>query len=77
MDQPTAHQTLESLLEFGVTPENSRIVRIKNTLEMTTVWDSEPMVAGVKENQDQTLLSEPFNLEFDANGALTGQVIKH
>ena len=60
---------------FGVTPESSRIVRIKNTLEMTTVWASEPMVADIEKNQDQTLLSEPFNLEFDANDELTGQVI--
>ena len=60
---------------FGVTPESSRIVRIKNTLEMTTVWASEPMVADIEKNQDQTLLSEPFNLEFDANDGLTGQVI--
>ena len=60
---------------FGVTSESSRIVRIKNTLEMTTVWASEPMVADIEKNQDQTLLSEPFNLEFDANDGLTGQVI--
>ena len=60
---------------FGVTSESSRIVRIKNTLEMTTVWASEPMVADIGKNQDQTLLSEPFNLEFDANDGLTGQVI--
>ena len=60
---------------FGVTSESSRIVRIKNTLEMTTVWASEPMVADIENNQDQTVLSKPFNLEFDANGGLTGQVI--
>ena len=60
---------------FGVTSESSRIVRIKNTLEMTTVWASEPMVADIEKNQDQTLLSKPFNLEFDANDGLTGQVI--
>ena len=60
---------------FGVTSESSRIVRIKNTLEMTTVWASEPMIPDIEKNQDQTVLSEPFNLEFDANGGLTGQVI--
>ena len=60
---------------FGVTPESSRIVRIKNTLEMTTVWASEPMIADIEKNHGQTLLSEPFNLEFDANDGLTGQVI--
>ncbi|MBR83594.1 MAG: hypothetical protein CMF66_06740, partial [Magnetovibrio sp.] len=60
---------------FGVTSENSRIVRIKNTLEMTTVWASEPMIADIKVNQDQNLLSEPFHLEFDTDGRLNGQVI--
>ncbi len=60
---------------FGVTSESSRIVRIKNTLEMTTVWASEPLIPDIEKNQDQTVLSEPFNLEFDANGGLTGQVI--
>ena len=60
---------------FGVTSESSRIVRIKNTLEMTNLWASEPMIADIEKNQNQTVLSEPFNLEFDANGGLTGQVI--
>ena len=60
---------------FGVTSENARIVRIRNTLEMTTVWASEPMIADIKVNQDQNLLSEPFHLEFDTDGRLNGQVI--
>ena len=60
---------------FGVTSENSRIVRIRNTLEMTTVWASEPMIADIKVNPDQNLLSEPFHLEFDTDGRLNGQVI--
>ena len=60
---------------FAVTSKNSRIVRIKNTLEMTTVWASEPMVGDIEANPDQKFLSEPFDLEFDADGALTGQVM--
>ena len=60
---------------FGVTSESSRIVRIKNTLEMTTVWASEPMVRDIETNPDQKFLSEPFDLEFDTDGGLAGQVI--
>ena len=54
----------------GVSAENARIVRIRNTLEMTTVWASEPMLTEIGANPKLERLSEPFVCDFDRSGAL-------
>ena len=59
----------------GIVSDQARIVRIKNTLELTTVWASEGLLAGVESNPKQEILSESFELTFDDNGALAGQVL--
>jgi len=59
----------------GVNTDTARIVRIKNTLEITTVWASEALIAGVEAHPDQEILSDPFNIAFDGAGALTGTVM--
>ena len=59
----------------GVTSDQARIVRIKNTLELTTVWASERLIVGVEANSKQEILSEPFELAFDDTGALAGNVL--
>ncbi len=60
---------------IGVYPNNARIVRIKNTLEMTKVWASKPLVPEIEANSKQEVLSDPFNLHFDENDDLTQSVI--
>ena len=59
----------------GVHSKKARIVRIKNTLEMTTVWASVPLTEEIEANSNQEILSDPFNIEFDENGALTQSLI--
>ena len=58
----------------GVMSDQARIVRIKNTLELTTIWASERMISGIEANSKQKILSEPFELTFDEMGELTGNV---
>jgi len=60
---------------IGVHSKNSRIVRIKNTLEMTTVWASEALLPEVEKNSDQELISDLFDIQFDENGAITSPVM--
>lgn len=59
----------------GVISDQARIVRIKNTLELTTVWASERLIAGVEANSKQEILSDPFDVVFDDMGVLTGKVL--
>ena len=59
----------------GVMSDQARIVRIKNTLELTTVWASERLIAGIEANSKQEILSEPFELSFNEMGALAGGVL--
>lgn len=61
----------------GVVSDQARIVRIKNTLEMTTVWASEAMAPEVEANPRQDVRSEPFDLAFDNTGTLGGAVLEH
>jgi hypothetical protein len=58
----------------GIASDQARIVRVRNTLEMTTVWASEPMLAEIEANPRLERLSDPFACEFDADGALLGTI---
>ena len=60
---------------IGVQSKNSRIVRIKNTLEMTTIWASEPLIPEIEKNSDQELISDLFDMPFNKNGAITSPII--
>lgn len=48
--------------------ENPRIIRIKNTLELSEFEISEAMIPEMKDNMQ--LLSQPYELAFDENGNL-------
>ena len=60
---------------IGVHSKSSRIVRIKNTLEMTTVWASEALIPEIEKNSEQELISDLFDIQFDENGAITSSVM--
>ena len=47
-----------------------RIIRIRNTLELGTIWVSEAMIPEVRTNPNLELLTEPEALPFDAAGNL-------
>jgi hypothetical protein len=54
-----------------VKPEDTKIVRIRTTLELAHIQVSEPLMAEVRANPAQfEILSEPAPLAFDANGVI-------
>jgi len=57
----------------GVASDQARIVRIRNTLEMTRVWASETMIDQIEANPRLQILSDPFECVFD-DGALLGTI---
>ncbi|NQW02334.1 MAG: DUF362 domain-containing protein [Rhodospirillales bacterium] len=58
----------------GVDSDTARIVRISNTLEMNTVWASQPMADEIAANPGLTALSEPFDCAFSDDGDLLGAI---
>ena len=51
-------------------PENVRVVRIANTLEIGTIEVSETLLDAVRANPRLEILSAPYPLVFDASGNL-------
>jgi hypothetical protein len=54
----------------NVRPENARVVRIKNTLELTEITVSEPMLVEVEAHPQMKALGLPNELPFDTKGNL-------
>ena len=52
------------------TPEAVRVVRIENTLDLGEIWVSLAMAADVEAHPDMELVSQPFDMTFDDDGAL-------
>ncbi len=58
----------------GVHPEDARIVRIRNSLEMTNLWASVAMIAQIEGNPDLQVTSDPFDCVFDDDGNILGAI---
>ena len=54
----------------GAAPEAAKVVRIKNTQEIGSLWISEPLYEIIKDDPSFTVLSEPRSLFFDGQGNL-------
>jgi hypothetical protein len=69
----TDRQAIETALGMiGLTtPEQARVVRIKNTLHLTEIDCSEALLAEVKAHQRLTPATAPAAMTFDAQGNLT------
>jgi hypothetical protein len=72
IDFPTDRETIETALStLGMTgPEQTRIVWIRNTLELGEVECSEACLAETRERNDLEVLTDPRPLPFDADGNL-------
>ena len=53
-------------------PEQAKIVRIKNTLELNHIFVSGPCLAELAGREDIEVLGEPFSIEFDSGGNILG-----
>ena len=51
-------------------PEQARIVRVNNTLELSEVWVTEGMREEVEANPDMEIVGDVFDARFDNEGAL-------
>ena len=58
----------------GVSTEKARIIRVRNTLELTTIWVSETLLPAIENDPQFVIKSEPFELDFDADNALQGEI---
>ena len=53
-----------------VQPEQARIARARNTLELGEIWLTETMLDQVETNPKLEAVGEPFDAVFDQDGAL-------
>ena len=53
-----------------ITPETAKIVRIASTLDLDRIWISEALAAEAEAHADMAVTSAPFDMRFDAHGAL-------
>jgi hypothetical protein len=61
-----------------VKPQDCRIVRIRNTLELVDIQVSEPLMKLVRANPGQfEVVGEPEALKFDTKGVLYPMLVKH
>ena len=69
----TDREVLDAVFEtIGmVKPEDSKVIRIKNTLKLSQVDISEKFVDAVKERDDLEILSELKEMQFDSDGNLS------
>jgi len=49
-------------------PCDAKIVRIANTLELSEIWVSQPVLADLADNSNIEVISEPFDAGFDKDG---------
>ena len=57
-------------MSVGVTAETAKIVRIKNTLELTHIEVSEPLLSLVEAHPQMKALEAPADIDFDTEGNL-------
>ena len=50
--------------------EDTRVVRIKSTLDLEHLWVSRSMVAELEEREDIEILGEPTEVVFDGQGCM-------
>ena len=51
-------------------PMDAKIVRIKNTLSLSEVWASAPLLEEIKANEKMDILGDAFDVVFDDEGTL-------
>jgi hypothetical protein len=55
----------------GIDFNNAKVVRIKNTLELSEIEVSESYLKCLKDKKDIEIIGEPYDMKFDDNGFLT------
>jgi Lactate racemase N-terminal domain len=72
MTMPSDRMAIAAALAMtaGVSPQNARLVRIKNTLKLRQMWVSEALLEEVGKDERLRVLEDPHPMGFDADGSL-------
>ena len=72
MTMPSDRMAIAAALTMsaGVSPQNARLVRIKNTLRLRRMWVSEALLEEVEGDERLRLLEDPRPMGFDTDGSL-------
>ncbi len=72
MTMPSDRMAIAAALTMsaGVSPQNARLVRIKNTLRLRRMWVSEALLEEVGGDERLRVLEDPRPMDFDAEGSL-------
>jgi hypothetical protein len=72
MTMPTDRMAVAAALTMcaGVSPQDARLVRIKNTLRLRQLWISEALLAEVEGDERLRMIEEPRPVGFDTDGSL-------
>ncbi|HKZ27621.1 MAG TPA: lactate racemase domain-containing protein [Rubrobacteraceae bacterium] len=72
MTMPTDRMAIAAALAMtaGVSPQNARLVRIKNTLKLRQMWVSDALLEEVGSDERLRVLEDPRPMDFDADGSL-------
>jgi hypothetical protein len=71
MTMPTDRMAIAAALTMtaGVSPQNARLVRIKNTLKLRRMWVSQALLNEV-DGEKLRVVEEPRPMRFDEEGTL-------
>ena len=72
MTMPSDQMAIAAALAMtaGVSPQNARLVRIKNTLKLRQMWVSEALLEEVRDGERLRMLEDPRPMDFDEDGSL-------
>src|SRR5215203_5071044 len=72
MTMPSDQMAIAAALAMtaGVSPQNARLVRIKNTLKLRQMWVSEALFEEVRNGERLRMLEDPRPMDFDEDGSL-------
>jgi hypothetical protein len=72
MTMPSDKMAIAAALAMtaGVSPQNARLVRIKNTLKLRQMWVSDALLKEARDGERLRVLEDPRPMDFDTDGSL-------
>jgi coenzyme F420-reducing hydrogenase delta subunit len=72
MTMPSDRMAIAAALTMtaGVSPQNARLVRIRNTLKLRQMWVSQALLEEVEGDERLRVVEDPLPMSFDAEGSL-------
>jgi hypothetical protein len=72
MTMPSDQMAIAAALAMtaGVSPQNARLVRIRNTLKLRQMWVSDTLLEEARDDERLRVLEDPRPMNFDTDGSL-------